>query len=121
FNDATLEALHIVSDRLSLVMANLRRLQDLERRAEQIRTLEHVTSAIGRLVPTRAALSDVVRAIQEIWGTMSSIGLITDDRILFHAPDVEPGTPMYTLVNNGIALGVGVTSRVAMTGEAEFI
>ena len=121
FSESTLEALHLVADRLSLVMANLRRLQDLERRAQQIRTLEHVTSAIGRMVPTRAALSDVVREIQKIWGTMSTIGIITEDRLVFHAPDVEPGSPMHTLTTEGLPLGAGITSRVAMTGEPEFV
>lgn len=116
-----LQPLFVLADRFSLVMANLRRRQELERRAEQIRILEQVTATISKLVPTRAAISDVVEDMQSIWGHLCSIALIVDDKLVFHGPNIDQAGSRTSWTTDGLPLDRGITGRVARTGEPEFI
>jgi len=120
-SDADLEIVHKLADRFGLVLSNLRRLDDLERRAEQIKVLERITSTIGRMVPTRASIADVVRELQTVWGERSEIALVSDDRLFFHGPDPKSIASEPAWIREGLPVESGITGRVVRSGEPEFV
>lgn len=120
-SDRDVEFTSILADRFSLVLSNRLRLEALDRRAEQLRILERVTSTIGRMIPTRASIADVVRELREAWGFVSSIGLIEGDRLVFHGIEQGLPVPPPSWLRDGVPLDRGITGRVARTGEAEFV
>lgn len=115
------DVVNILADRFGLVMANRRRLQALERRSEQLRILERVTSTIGRMIPTQASIADVVGELRETWGYVSTIGLIENGRLVFHGLDQGLPVPAPAWLREGIPLDKGITGRVARTGEPDFV
>jgi diguanylate cyclase (GGDEF)-like protein len=120
-SEADLEIVHKLADRFGLVLANLNRLDELERRAEQIRILERLTSTIGRMVPTRASIADVVRELQSVWGEQSEIALVSDNRLFFHGPDPKRMTSEPAWIRDGLPVETGITGRVVRSGEPEFV
>ena len=120
-SEPDLEIVHKLADRFGLVLANLRRLEELERRAEQIRILELLTSTISRMVPTRASIADVVRELQTVWGENSEIALVSDDRLFFHGLDPTMMTSEPAWVRDGLPVESGITGRVVRSGEPEFV
>ncbi len=120
-SDHDVEIVSVLADRFSLVLSNRRRLQELDRRAEQLRILERVTSTIGRMIPTRASVADVVRELRAACGFVSSIGLIEGDRLMFHGIEQGLPVPPPSWLRDGVPLDRGITGRVARTGEAEFV
>lgn len=116
-----LDVAQVLADRFGLVLANVRRQKALERRAAQIRILGRITSTIGRVIPTRAAIEAVVGELRQTWGPASSIGLIEGDRIVFHGLDLSAFHPVPDWMTEGLPLDKGITGRVARTGEAEFV
>lgn len=120
-SERDVEIVNILADRFGLVMANRRRLQALERRAEQLRILERVTATIGRMIPTRASIADVVGELRETWAHVSTIGLIENGRLMFHGLDQGLPVPAPVWLREGLPLDKGVTGRVVRTGVAEFV
>lgn len=118
---ATIEAIGVLADRMGLVFANMRRLHEIDRRSTQLDVLKRLTSAIGRMVPTRAAILDVIQEIQAIWGPESTIGLLADGRLLFHGLDEADLNPAPQWVREGLPVERGVTGRVIRTGQPEFV
>lgn len=119
--DRDMELTSVLADRFSLVLANRIQLEALDRRAQQLRILERVTSTIGRMIPTRAAIADVVRELREAWGCVSGVGLIEGDRLVFHGIEQGLPVPPPPWLREGVPLDRGITGRVARTGEAEFV
>lgn len=118
---STLEAVGVLADRMGLVFANLRRLGEIERRRAQIDVINRLTSSIGRMVPTRAAILDVIHEIQSIWGPQSSIGLLAEGRLLFQGLDEVDLEPAPQWLNEGLPVERGITGRVVRTGQPEFV
>ncbi len=120
-SDHDVEIVSILADHFSLVLSNRLRLEALDRRAEQLRILERVTSTIGRMIPTRASIADVVGELRQSWGFASSIGLIEGGRLMFHGIEQGLPVPPPSWLREGLPLDRGITGRVARTGEAEFV
>jgi diguanylate cyclase (GGDEF)-like protein len=120
-SDSDVEIVHKLADRFGLVLSNLRRIDELERRSDQIRVLERVTSTIGRMVPTQASIADVVRELQSVWGERSEIALVSDNRLFFHGPDPHAIAREPAWIREGLPVESGITGRVVRTGEPEFV
>ncbi len=115
---ATIDAIGVLADRMGLVFANIRRLREIERRSTQLAVLNRLTSAIGRMVPTKAAMRDVIREIQSVWGPASSVALLIDGHLYFQGLEDAPGKP---IIGEGVPIERGITGRVARTGVPEFV
>lgn len=113
-----------LGDHIGLVIANERRVRELEQLNQQLRTVERVTATIAGKLLIREALTEILTEIERGFGYGSTgVGLIEDDRLVFHAirerPELQTDVRVY--VTRGIPLGAGITGRVALSGIAAFV
>lgn len=75
-----------LADHISLAMANQQRIEELERRNQQLRAVERVTEVIASVPSIRDTMPSVLEEMERAFGFgASAIGLIEDDHIVFPA------------------------------------
>ncbi|HEX5164394.1 MAG TPA: GAF domain-containing protein, partial [Thermomicrobiales bacterium] len=118
-----LDLLLTLGDHLGSAISNHLRIAELERRNQQLRLVDRVTSLIAGQITIREALPHVLAEIEGAFGYGSSgIGLIDGDRLVFAAVrDSHEDNIHDYFLDHGVSIETGVTGLVARTGQPVFI
>ncbi len=112
----------MLAESIGLVLANFRRLYEVERRNHQLRLVDSLVSMIAARTMIQRAIPEVVREIANRFAfQLVGIGLIKHDRLNFTLASINVPTPPLQSYASGIPIDRGISGRVARTGHPEFI
>ncbi|HLT18573.1 MAG TPA: sensor domain-containing diguanylate cyclase [Thermomicrobiales bacterium] len=112
----------MLAESIGLVLANYRRLYEVERRNHQLRLVDSLLTMIAARTMIQRAIPEIVREIANRFAfQLVGIGLIKGERINFTLASVNVPMPPVPALSRGIPIDRGVPGRVIRNGEAEFI
>ncbi|CAN5705803.1 hypothetical protein BH23CHL2_BH23CHL2_13150 [soil metagenome] len=117
-----LGTLMMLAESIGLVVANFRRLYEVERRNHQLRLVDSLVTMIAERTMIQRAIPEIAREIANRFAfQLVGIGLIHDDRINFTLASVIVPMPPIRGITNDFGIDTGVSGRVVRTGKAEMI
>lgn len=119
-DEGDFDVVQTIADHLGLAIANQRRIAELERRNDQLRTVERIVAIIASRIIVEDVFPEVLAELERGFGFGSSgIGVIHEDRLYFRAIEGDPEHPRAAEIyaERGVSLGTGITGTVAITGE----
>jgi GAF domain-containing protein len=121
-DEGDFDIVQTLADHIALAIANQRRLDELERRARDLRTVERVTAVIAGTLLIHDAAGDLLDEIEDAFGYgTTSIAVIEGDRLRFLAIRQNVPGDHSRFQEDGLPVGTGVTGRVALTGVPAFL
>lgn len=114
-----------IAESLALVVQGQQRFASLERRNRQLRVVDSVVAMIAGQSGVRDAFDEICRVIGTRFGyDLVAIGEIDNSGLAYtfaHSTRLAIGSSRESLDLGSMPLGTGVSGRVALTGEPEFI
>jgi diguanylate cyclase (GGDEF)-like protein len=121
-DETDLHLVQLLVDHIGMALANRRRIEDLERRNQQLQTVERVTAIIASKLLVREAIPEIVEEIEVGFGFGSAfITEIEGDRLMLRGVRQRLADDNMFYLEHGVPLTDGVIGRVARTGEPAFL
>ncbi|MEZ4522660.1 MAG: diguanylate cyclase [Thermomicrobiales bacterium] len=117
-----LSTLMMLAESIGLVLANFRRIYEVERRNHQLRLVDSLVTFIAERTMIQQAVPEIARLIADRFAfQLVSIGLINGRRINFTLASVNVPMPPIKGIDGRFPIDRGIPGRVIRTGRAELI
>lgn len=117
-----LGTLMMLAESIGLVLANFRRLYEVERRNHQLRLVDSLVTLIAERTMIERAIPEVAREIASRFAfQLVGIGLVHGERLDFTLASINVPMPPIKGFKGGFGVDQGVAGRVIRTGKAELI
>lgn len=117
-----LSMLMMLAESIGLVLANFRRLYEVERRNHQLRLVDSLVTLIAERTMIQQAIPEVAREIASRFDfQLVGIGLIENERIKYTFASIRVPMPPIKGAVHSFRIDDGITGRVARTGRAELV
>jgi diguanylate cyclase (GGDEF)-like protein len=112
----------MLAESIGLVLANHRRLAEVERRNHQLRLVDSLVTMIAERTMIQRAVPEIVREIADRFSfQLVSVGLVDDDRLKFTIASQDASLETTRQSIETLSLERGVSGRVVRTGTTAFI